>query len=306
MRIATASFAARSRRPLVGLLLIALALASLAGPARAEGPAIWSVKSERGEILLLGSVHLLRPDDHPLPANVSAAYEAADRLLMELDESTIDPEETQELLMRVGRFEDGRTLADVMDPADFERAKELAYEIGLPLEMIDVLEPWLAATTIMNLHTMRLGYRPELGLEQHLAMRALRDGKPMAGLETVEFQIALFDGLPADTQSKLMLQTLEEASLLDEQLATLIALWRRGDSAALNRELTRSFDDYPEVYRRLVTDRNRTWTQRLIDTADRDGVTLVVVGALHLVGEDSVVEMLRERGRTVLPWRPAD
>jgi uncharacterized protein YbaP (TraB family) len=306
MRPATALPVPPRRRSLPGLLLIGLALACLPCPSWAEGPDIWSLEGERGEVLLLGSIHLLRPDDYPLPAKVTAAYRAADRLVMELDEGEIDPLGMQELLMRLGRLEDGRTLSDVMGPSDYKRALDLSHEAGYPLEMIDVLKPWLAALTIMNLHSLGLDYSPELGLEQHLSGLALREGKPIEGLETVEFQLRLFDGLPVDIQSKLLLQTLEEVSQMDVQLDTLISAWRRGDSAALDHELTRSFDDYPDVYRRLVTDRNRTWTKRIAEMADCEGVTLVVVGALHLVGEGSVVEMLSEQGRSVVPWRPSD
>lgn len=291
-------------RPVATLVCALLVLAWPAPEARAEEAAIWSVEGREGRLLLLGSVHLLRTEDYPLPANVGTAYERADRLVMELDESDLDPLAVQSLLIRYGRLEGGRTLADVMGPRDYGRAQRLAQELGYPLDLLGPVKPWLAAVTIMNLHTIEMGYSPVLGLEQHLAGRARKDGKPIEGLETVEFQLELFDGLPEATQSRLLLQTLEEASLMGAQLATLIAAWRRGDSAELNRELTRSFRDYPEVYRRLVTERNRSWAQRLGELADQAGVTLVVVGALHLVGDDSVVQILSRRGLRVERWRP--
>ena len=297
----------RSRRgSRAGAMVLLLLSTFAAAIAPAAEPAIWSVDGRGGELLLLGSVHLLRPEDYPLPANVTAAYEEADRLVMELDESDLDPMEVQMLLLRVGRLEEGRTLADVMGSRDYRKATEYAQALGYPLEPLGPLKPWLAAITLMNLHTVSLGYSAELGLEQHLTGLARRDGKPIAALETIEFQLELFDGLPEATQSSLLLQTLEEASMMDDQLGKLIGAWRRGDSAALDRELTRSFDDYPEVYRRLVTDRNRDWTRQLEKLAADDGVTLVVVGALHLVGENSLIRMLRDRGRRVERWRPDD
>jgi hypothetical protein len=286
--------------------VLALLSTFAAAVAPAAEPAIWSVDGRGGELLVLGSVHLLRPEDYPLPANVTAAYGAADRLVMELDESALDPLEVQTLLLRIGRLEEGRTLADVMGARDYRKAKESAQALGYPLELLGPLKPWLAAITIMNLHTVSLGYSPELGLEQHLTGLARRDAKPIAALETIEFQLELFDGLPEATQSSLLLQTLAEASMMDDQLGQLISAWRRGDSAALDRELTRSFDGYPEVYRRLVTDRNRDWTRQLEKLADEGGITLVVVGALHLVGEDSVIGMLRDRGQRVERWHPDD
>ncbi len=289
-----------------GALLLVLLAQCVTATAPAAEPAIWTLDGRGGEVLLLGSVHLLRPEDYPLPANVTQAYDAADRLVMEIDESELDPVEFQMLVLRIGRLEEGRTLADVMGARDYRKATEYAKELGYPLELLGPLKPWLAAITVMNLHTISLGYSPELGLEQHLTGLARRDDKPISALETVEFQLELFNDLPEATQSSLLLQTLEEASMMGDQLGDLISAWRRGDSAALERELTRSFDDYPEVYRRLVTDRNRDWTRQLEKLADEDGVTLVVVGALHLVGENSVIRMLRDRGQRVERWQADD
>ena len=68
------------------------------------------------------------------------------------------------------------------------------------------------------------------------------------------------------------------------------------------RELEKSFGNYPDIYERLVVDRNRQWTSRLIDLADSGDDILVVVGALHLVGRDSVIKMLRSRGHSVERW----
>jgi uncharacterized protein YbaP (TraB family) len=294
------------RRLLLGLLWAAILVSGPSGHARADEPTIWSMQGARGEILLLGSVHLLRSGDYPLPTNIDAAYARADRLVMELNEGEIDPLEMQGLVMRIGRLEGDTTLAQVMGAGDYARATALADDLGYPLDLLESVKPWLAAITIMNLHSINLGYRPELGLEQQLAARALRDGKPVLGLETAEFQLRLFDGLSDATQSKLLLQTLAEASDMDDQLNTLISAWRRGDSAALNRELTRSFEAYPDVYRVLVVERNRTWTKRLAEFADCEGVSFVIVGALHLIGESSVVEMLSEQGHEITRWHPGE
>jgi uncharacterized protein YbaP (TraB family) len=294
------------RRLVLGLLWVAILAAGPPVLARADEPTIWSMKGARGEVLLLGSVHLMRSEDYPLPTNIDAAYEQADRLVMELSEGEIDPLEMQGLVMRIGRLQGGLTLAQVMGAGNYARATALADDLGYPLDLLDSVKPWLAAITIMNLHSINLGYRPELGLEQHLAARALRDGKPILGLETAEFQLRLFDGLSDATQSKLLLQTLAEASVMDDQLNTLISAWRRGDSAALNRELTRSFEAYPDAYRVLVVERNRTWTKRLVELADCEGVSFVIVGALHLIGKSSVVEMLSDQGHEITRWNPAE
>jgi uncharacterized protein YbaP (TraB family) len=282
------------------VLLIALAPV---GPAAADDePAIWAYEGNRSVVLLLGSVHLLRKDDYPLPVAIDAAYRAADTLVMEIDIGNLDPLSSQMLITQLGTLGTGRTLQDVMGAGDYRKAARRATELGIDLTLFDAVEPWFAALTIMNLQLLRLGFDPQIGLEQHLAGKARRDGKKILGLETVEYQLRLFDELPGATQSHLLLQTLDEASSLASQMDALISAWRRGDSARLAQELGRSFQGYPDVYRKLVSDRNRAWVRRIVDLGDTDGSHLVVVGALHLVGENSVIAMLEGTGGLVRRW----
>jgi uncharacterized protein YbaP (TraB family) len=165
--------------------------------------------------------------------------------------------------------------------------------------MLSALKPWFAALTVMNIEMLRLGFNPELGLEQHLARQARQNGKEILGLETLEYQLRLFDELSYETQSALLLQTLSEAETLEQEMSSLVSAWRQGETEALSAALTRSFSGYLDVYRSIVTDRNEAWVDRIMDLGRSSGDSLVVVGALHLVGDDSVVEMLRSKGAKV-------
>lgn len=289
----------------IALLILMMVTVSPAA-ARPGGPAIWEYQGGSGTVLMLGSVHLLRQQDYPLPASVDAAYAAADTLVMEIDTSSVDPLSVQMLITGLGTLEEGRSMRSVMGQRDFDRANRLATEMGFDLVMMDRFEPWFAALTIMNLQMMRVGFNPQIGLESHLSGRAARDGKPIIGLETMEFQLRLFDAMPERVQSRLLLQTLEEAESLETEMDAMIRSWRDGDSAGLARMMGRNFAGYPEVYEALVTRRNRDWSRQVIEMGDRPGTYLVVVGALHLVGDDSLIRMLEQRGRPVARWYPGD
>jgi uncharacterized protein YbaP (TraB family) len=272
--------------------------------AKAAGPTVWELKGSGGSVLMLGSIHLMRQSDYPLPAAVGKAYNQVDHLLMELDIDSLDPIMAQGLIVSMGRLEEGQTLRDVMGRNNYRRASDKIADLGLgmDLEMLNTLKPWFVAITIMNLQMMRVGFQPQYGLEQYLSGLARQDGKSIDGLETMEYQLGLFDGLSEETQSRLLLQTLDEAADMEQQLDVMTEAWRSGDLNVMAAELARSFDEYPDVYESLVVNRNREWTRKLIELADSGPDTLVVVGALHLVGEDSVVEMLRSAGRRVAPW----
>lgn len=292
-------------RSLLAACCAFLSLAWLPAAAAAEGPAIWEFSGPSATVRLLGSVHVLREDDYPLPPRITRAVDEAQCLVFELDLDDLDPIETQTLMVSLGQLEEGKTLRDVMGPTDYRRAERLSTDLGIDLQLFAEVEPWLAALTIMNTQFLRLGFLPQLGLDQQLAAMAAADGKEILGLETLEFQLGLFAGLSDRMQSELLLQTLDEAGHLEEQMGNLVADWREGRSTALAEELGRSFADYPDLYKRLVTERNAAWIDRILDLSAGDRDCLVVVGALHLVGRNSVIDLLRKRGVAVRRW-PGD
>lgn len=281
-------------------LLILLSLWMLPAAAQ-DGPAVWELRGRPGEVRLLGSIHFLRRSDYPLPAVVDRILDEADTVVFELDIDDLDPMVSQMLILRLGMLDDGRQLRDVMGGSDYRKAERLAADLGLDLGMLAGVEPWYAALNVMTLQMLKLGFEPELGLDEHLAGLASAAGKEVLGLETIEFQLGLFDELPERVQSELLLQTLEEAASVEQQMDRMVSAWRHGRSEELSGELSESFRQYPTVYRRLVVDRNRDWVDRILELSNRGGNVLVVVGALHLVGQDSVVDMLRARGVRVVP-----
>jgi uncharacterized protein YbaP (TraB family) len=193
---------------------------------------------------------------------------------------------------------EGATLRGVLGD-DYASIRERAGQSGLDLESLDRFAPWFVATLMLQLELAKRGFLPELGIEQQLASRAAVDGKPIEGLETVEQQFAVLGGLPLAEQKRFLLMTMEESTQLDAQVEDLVGAWQRGDTEALARMLSDEFDDFPELYRPLTEDRNRAWVQQLVRLLDDRDDYLVVVGALHLVGRNSVVDLLRLRGYTV-------
>lgn len=277
----------------------------LAAGARAE-PVAWRVTGESGDTWLLGSVHYLRESDYPLPDVVGTLYERADRIVMELDLDDVDAAAMQTKLVSAAMLPADRSLADVIDADLHERASERAAALGIELESLARFEPWLVALTLADLGMARHGFRPERGLEQHLLGRARRDDKPVDGLESLEAQIGVFEMLSDAEQQALLEQTLADVENPEPMMNRMIAAWRDGRFEQLGAELLAEFEPYPELYRMLVADRNRSWVEPIIEHVERPGDELVVVGALHLVGDDSLITMLEERGYAVERAAPQD
>ena len=275
-------------------------LCAVSVSAQAE-PAAWRVTGEdTGELLLLGSVHYLRQEDYPLPSNIDELYQQADTLVMELDLDDLDTLSVENLFVEAGTLPPGSSLQTVLTPAVYELAETRSAEFGLDLAFATRLEPWLVAITLMDLGMNALGFNASRGLEQHLLRRATSDGKQVLGLETLEDQIHVFDQLSIKEQEALLLQTLNEIDSADDAMDELLNAWRDGRVNALANELTANFEDFPILYRHLVIDRNERWLnplRQLLETGER---YLVVVGALHLVGDDSVIELLQHQGLSVI------
>lgn len=274
-----------------------LILLLAAGPLHSQ-PLAWRAThpAADGELVLLGSIHVLRAEDYPLPPMVDLLYEQADILVMELDLDSIDPMAMQSQLVSAALSTDPRGLPSLVDSDLYFRTSRQAALLGVELAMLDRFEPWFVAITLSSLGIVKLGYQPEIGLEQHLIRRAQADRKEVIGLESVGDQVSVFDNLSDTEQSALLEQTLMELQSTDQMMEELITAWRTGELASLSEQLLEEFEAYPTLYQRLVSRRNESWAERLRTLVATDQRILVVVGALHLLGRDSVIELLAESG----------
>jgi uncharacterized protein YbaP (TraB family) len=169
----------------------------------------------------------------------------------------------------------------------------------MDLKALEHFEPWFLAITALDVGMRKIGFQPERGVEQYVLGRARAAGKEIVGLETLAFQIGLFDALPREQQQAMLEQTLAEIDEGAAVLGEMVAAWRAGELESLSAELLDEFDEFPGLYETLVTKRNTAWVpplERMLVDGRRH---LVVVGALHLVGPDSVIELLQQRGHSV-------
>jgi uncharacterized protein YbaP (TraB family) len=281
-------------------LWLALLGAVLPAGLAAADPAAWRVTSRSGgEITLLGSMHVLRPTDYPLPPAIDSLVERADLVVMEIDLDDVDAAAQQRIILQTAMLPQGTVLEDVVDADVYVLVERRLRELGVDLARLERFEPWFLAITVLDLGMRKLGFHAERGVEQYVLGQAQAAGKEVVGLETLEFQIGLFDALPSEQQQAMLEQTLAE---LDEGAAVLgdmVAAWRAGELERLSAELLNEFDEFPGLYETLVTKRNSAWVPTLERMLADERRHLVVVGALHLVGADSVIELLRSRGHDV-------
>ena len=261
---------------------------------------LWKVSDGDNAIYLLGSFHALRAGDYPLPTSVDAAFADAEALAFEVDPGEMESPAISQQMLASAYLPAGQRLQQVVPAATWAKLAAYCRDNGLALESFQPMAPWFVSLSLSLRQMGKLGFDPKLGLDRHLMARAERAGKPAEGLETAAAQIAVLAGMPLSTQ----LQFLQEALDQDgkDSMDSLHRTWRLGDDQAMERLMVDELaSKYAELYRRINVDRNQAWLPRLRAMLDDEAEdeTLVVVGSLHLLGRDGLVQQLAARGYRV-------
>ena len=256
---------------------------------------LWSLQGKTNTVYLLGSIHMLKPSE-TLPAAIDAAYADAESLLMEIDMDDLDPEQMQQDVMELAMQPEDQSLQQQLGPEAYKRFAANVQPLGVDTALFDRFKPWFAAITLVQVQMMKLGFDAASGVEQRLTQRASADSKPIRGLETAREQLEIMAGLPDKQQREFLLYSVEDAQRMSSELDQLLNAWRRGDAQGMAKLLQEGFDEYPDLYRPLTVERNRKWVPQIEQLLDDKDDYLVVVGALHLVGTDSVIDLLERKG----------
>ncbi len=281
---------------IVGSATLAAQQGTLASAApTASNGFVWSIGRDNQRGWLVGSLHLLTPDAYPLPPAMESAFQSAQVLVEEADPDELKTPEGAAELLRRALYPSGQTLEGHVSAETYRTIVERATQAGLPLPMVQQMRPWMVAVTLAAVDMQRSGFDPSLGLDKHFRDRAFGLGMPVQLLEKALEQISMLESLGPTLQDALVRETLEGASTEAQQARALMAAWKAGDAASIERILVDGMKDAPEVHRVLFVERNTRWVPK-IEACLAKARCLVVVGAGHLVGKDGLVEMFRRRG----------
>lgn len=277
--------------------------------ATAPVPLLWKACDIDNCLYLLGSFHLLKSSDYPLSKDVDAAFADAEKLVFEVPPSEMESPAMYQQMMAAAVRRDGTALRSDLSPAlnarldAWLKANESALaKQSMQPAMFQMLKPWFAALIISTTGMAKMGMQPQLGLDRHFMEAAAKAGKPVGGLETAAGQIALLAGMTPEEQKQMLADALDSLDNDGAGTRKLHDAWRRGDAETL---VTGTIDEmrkqYPRLYQAINVDRNDAWMpqleKRLAAPGDHDH--MVVVGAMHLLGPDGLVEKLRAKGYKV-------
>jgi uncharacterized protein YbaP (TraB family) len=257
---------------------------------------LWRVSNGTNELFIGGTVHVLSKADYPLPSAFDEAFNKSSTLVFETDiAATEDPAFAQSLLQRT-MYSDGRKLKDELRPQTYRQLETFCAARGYPVEMFQKTHPPMVVLTLMMMELQRLGIAGA-GVDIHYFQKARAANKATAELESTAEQLEFIVNLGKGREDDFVSYSLRDMQKLESVVREMISAWRKGDlakMASISYEEMRR--DFPEVYQQLLVQRNQNWLPKIEAMLKSSATELVLVGTLHLVGEDGLLHLLRERG----------
>lgn len=258
------------------------------------GPALWKIADADTTIYMFGTVHILPKDKQWMTPAVQQALSGSQSMVTEILASEMADPATQQRFMQQGMLPAGQSLRNLLNADQRATYEGALQKLGLPTGAFDQFEPWLAAVTLSVFPLMKEGYDPNSGVEKVLEAAAGAQIKREA-LETAEFQMSVFDGMPQDAQIAYLVETAKQAENIKPMLDKMVVAWSAGNKDELAALMNEGMEGHELLAERLLYARNRNWADWIDTRLDQPGTVFMAVGAGHLAGDKSVQDYLIER-----------
>ncbi|MBI1212896.1 MAG: hypothetical protein GC190_15650 [Alphaproteobacteria bacterium] len=290
------------------LAFVAL-LPTRAADTTAPSPAIWKIDGPNGRVFLFGSIHILPSGFTWRTPALEAAMNSAQHMVFEINIDEVkNPLYMMAMTARFGMLPKGESLHRLLSPERRKQFDEVVTSLGLSPTRLDRMTPWLAAMTISSISAAKQSLKPGQtlkadenvrmvpGVDDQLWTWAKSANKERGALETIEIQLRVFADLTPDEQAGLLVVTLDDVTKPRERVSHMMDAWRSGNTAQLEQELNSGMDRFPSLRRAILHNRHVRWVPQIEQMLNDGRTHLVIAGAAHMVGPDSVVAMLRAKG----------
>ena len=257
------------------------------------GPALWVLRDEDTTIYLFGTVHVLRPGLGWFDDDVKTAFDASDTLVLEM----LDPSATESAAVMADLSIDksGRTIRQKLGADDLVAYEAAVSKLGLTHAALDPLDGWAVAINLYYAGLLQKGYDLTSGVEVQLKAAAAASKKPVVGLETMRFQLSIFDSLPENVQVEYAVSTAKSIDEIAPQTDRLVDLWAAADTDGVAMVMNEGFEAL-KLTDVLLTRRNAKWAAWINQRMAKPGIVFMAVGAGHLAGSASVQHLLTAYG----------
>lgn len=264
---------------------------------------IWKIEKDGKKFFIGGTCHYLNPTDNPIPASFMRAYNQADAVVFESNLDTMGSDNYQLNVIRMSVHMDGTTMKNHLSPSVYQKLLAICKSNNLDLSKFG---PYKLSTVILVLYAKeyrKAGIESIESVDAYFNKLAKKDKKPRKELQDPEALMKSSSKISDGVENEFALYSFEEMQEPKVKLEKTLRAWKVGDEKKLIECLLGSMlAKYPHLYKKMIVDRNTNWMptiERLAQTAEKE---LILVGSSHLVGQDSVLNMLKKRGYTVRPY----
>lgn len=284
----------------VSKFAIVIALCGLLPGLSMAKSAVWKVTKGDNTLYLGGTVHLLSKSDYPLPKSFNEAYKNSDDIVLEADVSAATDLSFQVKSLKVMTFQDHRSLSTVLDRKTYEAFSELLSSKGIPIAVFEKFTPAGATLALAAIEMQKMGMLDSLGVDKHFHQQSISDKKPAHFLETIDEQLGFIESMNTLDPNKLVQSSIKEINNFDQQMISLLAAWRSGELSSLEKAgIDEMQDNFPSMYQVLLVQRNNAWMKDIKVFMESPEVEFILVGALHMAGDDGLVTQLKAAGYRV-------
>lgn len=279
-----------------------LALAPTASAAKAPQiarPALWAVSDADTTVYLFGTIHLLPENYQWRSAKLDQAVGSSQELVVETIVDQKNPMKLMQALTSLAFSPGLPPLADRVPPQKRAALAEAVRKSGLPPQALDRMETWAAAFILLGNQFRDMGLKGNEGVEMVLRDTFTGQGKPIGELESNLQQLSFFDKLPESAQRQLLEGAIDPSSETKNEFNAMLSAWVHGDVKAIARSFNHDLAASPELQQALLKTRNANWKAWIERRMSQPGAIMVAVGAGHLAGKDSVIDLLQRDGYRV-------
>ncbi len=261
-----------------------------------QAASMWKVSNDQHSLYIGGTIHVLTPEDYPLAKEYDVAYKASDKVIFETDMQVVSSPEFAQKMMDQMMYSDGTTINTVLQPDTYQALAVHLSSRQISMQTFASHKPSFLAISLTFIELQAMGYTSE-GVDMFFANKAKAQGKEQGWLETPDEQLAFIANMGDDDPNAMIEYTLKDIKNMPEMFAKLHSTWLAGDMQGMAEVGITPFKaDYPVIYQDLLVTRNNNWLPKIVKMLNDQPIELVLVGALHLSGPDSVLAKLKAKG----------
>jgi uncharacterized protein YbaP (TraB family) len=266
--------------------------------AYAQSP-VWKISKGGNHLFVGGTIHVLSSSDYPLPDAFDSAYKNSTVLVLEADMQKVNAPEMRQAFLQIALYQGEQQITHYLQPGTVQELEAHLASRGIPLEKMVKFKPGLLSVALLTMELQRLG-QAGTGVDKFYNLKALDEKRTIVFLETVTEQLTFIAEMGEGREDDFIHYSLKDLNDLPNVLQALKDAWRNGDNAQMQKLALKPLKDgFPKIYTSLVVDRNNNWLPKIETMLKTKDVELILVGSLHLAGNEGILEKLKKLGYTV-------